>query len=300
MKQVSHTTKTFWQRVVTYAWMAFGAFLVAVALKTFLAPSRLIDGGIVGISMILSSVLGQKFLPYFLIVLNLPFVILAWKQVGKRFVIHMICAVILLAIFSFLLEWAPVFEGDVLEVIVFGGLTLGIGAGLVIRMGGALDGTEILAIIISKARGYTVGQIVFFINIFIFAISGIVEGDWHPALRSFMTYIIAYKIMDTVIVGLDETKSVTIISSIPRKLTDLLVHELGLGVTTMYGRGGFSGKEQEVLYVIVERLQLADLKSLVQKEDPKAFLAIENLHEVIGGQGDGRVTRKGKRKKRLF
>ena len=292
------TQRTIWGTILIYFWTAVGACLVALALKVFLIPSRLIDGGVVGVSMILSALTSEKLLSIYLVVLNIPFVVLAWKQVGKRFVIHMTTAVALLALFSFLMSYAPPFEGDVLEVIVFGGLTLGIGGGLVIRMGGALDGTEIMAIILSKRRGYTVGQVVFFFNIFIFAIAGFVEQDWHSALRSFMTYIVAYKIMDAVIVGLEETKSVMIISAMPRKLTEMLTKKLQLGVTVMYGRGGFSGIDQEILYVIVERLQLAELKQMVNREDPEAFIAVENLHEVFGGKAADAPTRKGGRRRK--
>jgi uncharacterized membrane-anchored protein YitT (DUF2179 family) len=292
------TVKTPLQYVVTYFWLTLGSFLVAVALSNFLAPHKLIDGGLVGVSMIFAKIFGHHTLPYFLIAFNLPFVIFAFKNLGRTFVFNMFLAVVLLAVFTFFMEHLPAFEGDVLEVIVFGGLTLGIGAGLVIRMGGALDGTEIVAIIINRRKGFTVGQVVFFFNIFVFATAGIVEGDWHPALRSFMTYVIAYKIIDTVIVGLDETKSVMIISSMPRQIGDLLMHKLGLGVTFMYGRGGYTGDEREIVYVIVERLQLATLKELVQQEDPDAFLAVENLHEVISGKGGSHATRKIPRSRR--
>lgn len=283
--------------MVAYLWMMLGTGLVATALEVFLIPSRLIDGGIIGLSMLLSYVLGQSLLPYLLLILSVPFVIVAYKQIGKRFVIQMVSALIMLSIWIFILHYAPAFEGDVLEVIVFGGLMLGIGGGLIIRVGGALDGTEIMAILLAKRRGYTVGQVVFFFNIFIFALSGFIYQDWHPALRSFMTYIIAYKMMDAVIVGLDETKAAWIISSKTDKLAQLLVHNLGLGVTIMQGRGGYSGTSQEMLYVVVERLQLAELKQLVTREDPGAFVAIENLHEVIGGQKDGQRRRRLEQRK---
>jgi uncharacterized membrane-anchored protein YitT (DUF2179 family) len=289
----THKHRTPLQLISAFLGMALGTLLVAISLKCFLAPHQLIDGGIVGVSMICASLLGQKFFPYVLVLLNLPFVFLAFKQVGRSFVVQMAIAVALLAGFSCALDfWAPSFEGDVLEVIVFGGITLGIGCGLTIRAGGAVDGTEILAIILSQKRGYTVGQVIFFFNIFIFGLSGFVEGSWHPALRSFMTYIVAYKIMDTVIVGLDETKSVMIISSRPKAIADLLISRLGLGVTIMYGRGGYTGEEKEILYAIVERLQLAQLKAVVHLEDPSAFIAIDDLHEVIGGKGGSHSLRK--------
>jgi uncharacterized membrane-anchored protein YitT (DUF2179 family) len=291
--------KSIFHWLSTFFWMAIGSLIYAVAIKILLPPFQLIDGGIVGISMICAYIFGSKTLSFFLVVLNLPFIVLAYRQIGRTFVLLMVLALAMLSFFCWLLGNAPPFEGDVLEVIVFGGLFLGIGVGLVIRMGGAFDGTEILAILVNRKYGFTVGQVVFFFNIFIFAAAGIVYQDWHSALRSFMTYIVAYKIMDAVIVGLEEMKSVTIISEEPRRLADLLIHELGLGVTIMYGRGGYSGAEQEIIYVIAERLQLAELKNLVHREDPNAFLAIENLHEVVSGRQGVHATRKSKKRQEL-
>ncbi len=167
------------------------------------------------------------------------------------------------------------------------------GLGLIIREGGCLDGTEILGIIINRRMGFTVGQVVLVCNIFVFGAAGLVFQDWHPPLMSLITYIVVIKIMDTVIVGLDETKSVLIISSKSKAIADAIIHELGLGLTIMYGRGGFSGDEREILYVIAERLQLAELKDLILREDPSAFIAIENLHEVANGKPapQGKMTR---------
>ena len=124
------------------------------------------------------------------------------------------------------------------------------------------------------------------------AVAGLVFQDWHPPLLSLITYIVVIKIMDSVIVGLDETKSVLIISSKSKEIADAIIHELGLGLTVMYGRGGFSGDEREILYVIAERLQLAELKELIHREDPSAFIAIENLHEVANGQQGYNVDKK--------
>ena len=148
-------------------------------------------------------------------------------------------------------------------------------------MGGSLDGTEILAIIINRRRGHTVGRVVLFFNIFIFIAAALVFRDWHIAFQSLLVYFVAMKIMDAVIVGLEETKSVTIISSNPKRIIDVVVNELGLGLTVIYGRGGYSGEKREIIYIIVERLQLASLKEVVHREDPQAYIAIENLHEVV-------------------
>jgi len=284
------------QLLLSYFWIAVGAFLAAVAIKVFLFPNNLIDGGIIGISMILTRLSPKALFPVYFIVLTLPFIYLSYKFIRRTFFIQMIVAVILFSISLFILNrFSSPFESDPLEVIVIGGAILGIGAGLIIRNGGCLDGTEIMAIIINRKKGFTVGQVVLFINIFIFAAYGFIFEDWHIALRSLLTYVVAFKIMDIVIVGLDELKSVMIISNKPKELTQLVMHEMGLGLTVMYGRGGYTGDAREILFVIVERLDLADLKEIILREDPQAFMAVENLHEVVYGRQAKIPTKKRKR-----
>lgn len=273
-------------QVLTYFWITLGAFLAAFALEVFFIPNHLIDGGIVGIAMIFGNIFGKEVIPYLLILFNLPFLILAYRSIGKAFVIHMLVATFLFSAFLVLISKISLiqFHGESLEVVVIGGALLGIGIGLIIREGGCLDGTEILGIIINRRIGFTVGQVVLACNILVFGAAGLVFKDWHPPLMSLITYIVVIKIMDSVIVGFDETKSVLIISSKSKAIADAIVHELGLGLTIMYGRGGFSGDEREILYVIAERLQLAELKELILREDSNAFIAIENLHEVAYGK----------------
>ncbi len=269
---------------MSFFWIVVGAFLAALSIRVFLLPNQLIDGGIVGIALILARLFGDYYLSYFLVLLNIPFLYLAYTSIRRTFVIHMLVAVLVFAGFLIVLEYAPSFIGDPLEIIVFGGATLGIGVGLIIRNGGCLDGTEILAILINRRKGFTVGQVVLVINVFIFTAYGWIFQDWHIALRSLMTYIVAFKMIDLVIVGLDELKSVLIISSKPKELAEVITKELGLGLTIMHGRGGFSGAAREILFIIVERLDLAELKDIVLREDPTAFMAIENLHEVVYGK----------------
>lgn len=271
-----------------------GAFLAAFALEVFFIPNRLFDGGIVGVAMIFGNIFGKQVIPFLLILFNLPFLLLAYRSIGKVFLMHMIVASLVFSASMVFIDhnMALEFHGESLEVVVIGGALLGIGLGLIIREGGCLDGTEILGIIVNRRTGFTVGQIVLVCNIFVFGAAGLVLKDWHPPLMSLITYIVVVKIMDAVIVGLDETKSVLIISSKSKAIADAIIHELGLGLTIMYGRGGFSGDEREILYVIAERLQLAELKDLILREDPCAFIAIENLHEVANGKSQqNRTTR---------
>lgn len=275
--------KKIGKNVGSLLFLAFGAFLAAFSIRLFLLPNFIIDGGTVGIALILSKLFGAHYLPYFLLILNLPFIYLAYKHIRKTFVLHMVIAIFLFAIFLMATSEINPFSGDSIEIIVIGGALLGVGVGLIIRHGGCLDGTEILAILINRKKGYTVGQVVLFMNIFIFAAYGWIFGNWHFALQSLITYIVAFKMIDLVIIGLDELKSVLIISSNPKLLAQIITDELGLGLTIMHGKGGFSGDKKELLYIIVERLDLSELKEIVLREDPAAFMVIENLHEVAYG-----------------
>lgn len=276
--------KKIMQHAVNYTGMAFGAAFAAMAIRIFLIPNELIDGGVIGISLILARLFGNSYLSIFLLLLNIPFIYLAYKFIRRSFVIHMFVAIVLFAIFLSLLEGIPSFNADPLEAIVIGGAMLGAGAGLIIRNGGCTDGTEILAILVNRKKGFTVGQVIFVINIFIFGAYGWIFDDWHIALRSLMTYIVAFKMMDIVIAGLEELKSVLIMCSKPDKLSKIITHELGLGLTFIKGKGGYSGEDRDILFIIVERLDLAELKEIVLREDPSAFIAIENLHEVAYGR----------------
>ena len=276
-------TRQFMHQANSYFWIILGAFLFSLSLQVFLVPNQLIDGGIVGVALILARLYESTYFSYFLILLNIPFVYLAYRFIRKSFVIHMLIAIGFLALWSRLLHDLPAFTGDSLEIIIFGGAILGVGAGLIIRYGACLDGTEILAILINQKKGFTVGQVVLVFNIFIFGAYGWIFQDWHIALQSLMTCVVAMKMIDLVIVGLDEVKSALIISSHPKQLSQAIMSELGLGLTIIHGKGGFSGEPRELLFVVLERLDLSDLKEIVLREDPSAFIAIENLHEVVQG-----------------
>lgn len=294
-KSLSTYTKNF-------SLIIIGSFLAALAIRVFLFPNDLIDGGIVGISLILARLLGDQYLSYFLIILNIPFVYLAFRAIRKSFVFSMLFAILFFALFLSVLRPLAPFFGDTLEVIFFGGVCLGIGAGLIIKGGGCTDGTEIVGLILNRKMGFTVGQVVLFINIFIFIAYGTIFNDWHIALKSLLTYIVAFKMIDIVLAGLEEIKSVLIVTSDPKRIKEIIMHQLGLGLTVLPGFGGFSGKETDILMVIVERLDLPDLKALVLREDPTAFMIVQNLQEVAYGKEIAKVSKKRNKaaKKKLF
>lgn len=287
--------------IQTYIGFVIGAFLMAVSIEFFLYPNKLIDGGVIGISLICARLTSDAFLPYYLVFFNLPFIYLAYKYIRKSFLIQMSIAVILFAVFLSILQFFPhYFIADSLEAIVIGGAILGAGAGLIIRYGGCTDGTEILGIIVNRKTGYTIGQTVLAVNSLVFIAYGIIFLDWHLALKSLMMYIVAFKMIDIVIAGLEELKSVMILTEKPEEVRKIIMSELELGLTIIKGRGGYSLEDKDILFIIVERLDLANLKELVMKEDPLAFLAIENIHEVAYGRQRNQITPKKKQRRRTL
>lgn len=279
LRSVLHSINTFF-------WLILGACIAAFSIKVFFIPNNLIDGGTVGIAMIIGRLIGVTWIPLLTCLFALPFLLYALRHIGKLFVLHVAVS---LASFALALTLIPhfvktPFYGESLEVVVIGGGILGLGIGIIIRRGGCLDGTEILGIICNRKFGFTVGQVVLLCNIAIFTSAGLVFNDWHPPLMSLICYIVVAKTMDVVLVGLDETKSVLVVSTKHREIEAAVLHLLGIGLTVMYGRGGFSGESKEILYIIVERLRLAELKDVVYSIDPKAFIAVETLHEVSTGR----------------
>nr|WP_054950842.1 YitT family protein [Numidum massiliense] len=262
--------------------IVFGAMLMAVALEIFLVPNRVIDGGITGIAIILSHILQIK-LGLLLFVLNFPFFFLGYKQIGKTFTISAVFGVVIMSIGTVQLHDIKPLTDDPLLAAVFGGITLGIGVGLVIKNGGSLDGTEIMAILFNKKLPFSVGEVIMFFNIFILGSAGFVFG-WNHAMYSLIAYFIAYKMMDIVIEGFDSTKSVWIISDRHQEIGEALLHRLGRGVTYLNGEGGYTGDEKKMIFCVVTRLEEAKLKAIVDEFDSQAFLAIGDIHDVKGGQ----------------
>jgi uncharacterized membrane-anchored protein YitT (DUF2179 family) len=262
--------------------ITIGAILMATGLEIFLVPNHVIDGGITGISIMLAHLTGWK-LGLFLFILNLPFVYLGYKQMGKTFAFSTVYGIIVLSIFTSFFHPIPPFTEDILLATLFGGMILGIGVGLVIRNGGALDGTEILALVISKKVPFSVGQIIMFMNIFILGAAGFVF-TWDRAMYSLLAYVIASKAIDTVVQGLEETKSVWIISDNADEIGNAVNDRLGRGVTYLNGEGAYTGDNKKVIFSIISRLEESKLTTIVEDIDPTAFLAIADIAEVRGGR----------------
>ncbi|CAM4409277.1 MULTISPECIES: YitT family protein [Saccharibacillus] len=278
----AHGKKTVRQIIIRTIFIILGAILVAVALELFLVPNKITDGGITGISVMASFLTGWK-LGIFLFVLNLPFLIIGYKQIGKTFALSTLLGITVLSIGTVLLHPVQAFVTDTLLAFVFGGIFLGVGTGIVIRNGGSLDGTEIIAILVSRKTPFSVGEIVMFVNLFILSGAGFVFG-WDRALFSILAYYIAYKMIDMTIEGMNESKSVWIISDQIDDIGNAILDRLGRGVTYLAGEGGFTGDPKKVIFCVITRLEEAKLKEIVNQFDDNAFLAIGNIHDVKGGR----------------
>ena len=268
-----------------YFFLTLGALIYAFAIEGFLIPSEIIDGGITGISMILNTLLGHP-LGIFIVGINLPFIILALQKFGKKFVFATFYSILVFALGVTI--FGKCFHGgciipnlELFLVAVFGGLILGAGVGLIIRNGASVDGTEILAIYATKKIPFSVGEIIMFINFFIFTVAGFVY-DWQHALYSIVTYFVAYKTMDIVIEGLNESKSVFIITDYSTEIGKDIMQNMDVSVTYIDAEGGYSGIKKRIVYCVISRLQVQKLKEIAKNIDPRAFIAIENVYEVDG------------------
>ncbi|MDN7243848.1 YitT family protein [Planococcus sp. N028] len=277
-----HKKETSLHFFMRFTFILIGAAMAAVALELFLVPNSIIDGGIIGVSLILGYLTNLPF-GLLLVAINLPFLFFGYKYIGKNFCVSSIFAIVALALFQVPLHPIPGIIDDPLLATVFGGLLLGAGVGIVIRNGGSLDGSEILGILLTKKLPFSVGEFVMFFNVFIFVWAGFVLG-WEQAMYSILTYYIASKTIDAVIQGLEETKAVIIISDEYEELSEAINARLGRGVTKLHGTGGYNNTAKDVIYVVVTRLEITKLKDIVNSIDGSAFLTIMNTQEVHGGK----------------
>ena len=273
------SNKKLLDNFLSFLLITLGATLAALALEIFLVPNNIIDGGIIGISIMISYITKVK-LSILTFVLNIPFLILGYKQLGKSFLIKAAYAML---VFSILLEQfkpVPELTNDILLATVFGGLLLGIGVGFVIKFGACLDGTEVVAILINKKTSFSVGQVVMFLNFFIYSTSGLLFG-WDRALYSILTYFITFKIIDMVSEGFEQAKAAMIITNHGEEIANSIYKHLGRTVTMLEGEGLISGKKV-VLYAVVTRIEIPELKRIVAADDYSAFVTITDVNEIVG------------------
>lgn len=271
----------FFRVIKRLFFLTLGAVIAAFALEGFLVPNNIIDGGVIGLSMIASYITKYN-LGLLIFLFNLPFICLAFTKMGKQFVLQTFYANIILSLAVNMFH-AHFVTTDLLLATVFGGLILGTGVGIVLKSEGSLDGTEIMSLFLSKKFGFSVGEIIMSINLLVYMLCGFVF-TWERAMYSILTYIIASKMIDIVLDGLNSSKSVQVISDKTFEIGRELVENLDISVTYMRGKGGYSGLDKDIIYCVVSRLELSKMKEVIKSIDPNAFMAIIDVHEAYGAR----------------
>lgn len=265
--------------ILNFLGMTIGCILAAFALEEFLIPNSILDGGVAGISIIIHK-LSKINLGLLVFFINIPFIYIGYKNLGKTFLFKAAYSIVLFSILLEMFATSPALTGDPLLGMVYGGALLGIGVGMVIRSGGCVDGTESVAIVISKNTSFSVGQIVLLFNMIIFATAGFIFGI-DRALYSLLTYVITFKVIDFVSEGLTQAKEIMIISDNSEKLSSIIYEKLGRTCTIIKGSGLISGKK-DIIYVVLTRLELPELRRIINDEDKSAFVTVSDISEIIG------------------
>ena len=265
----------------------------SIGVTLFLKPAQLIDSGVSGLSMLLShnKVLGEWLtLSFFLVVINIPLFLYGIKRQGWVFTVYAIFTVCIYSISAlFITEVfkidvsvkSPIAGTDILLCAIFGGLISGIGSGLAIRFGGAMDGIEVLAVVFSKGIGLSVGTFVMIFNVILYVTSGFVLGDWIFPLYSIISYIVGSKAVDFIVEGLDRSKSAMIVTNKEEEVCEVLSKTFACGITIMNAKGYYSKAEKSVVYIVVNHFQIAKLKEIVRVIDPYAYVSISEIADVV-------------------
>lgn len=259
--------------------LTVGTIIAAFALECFLIPNTILDGGITGVSIILYKLFKIP-LGLLVVVLNIPFVFIGYKNLGKRFLFRTAYSMLCFALFLSFFEMFDPFTEEILLATVFGGAILGMGVGIVIHFGGCVDGTESVAIVVSKKTSLSVGQVVLVFNLIIYTIAGFIFG-FDRAMYSLLTYFITFKVIDFVSEGLEQAKAAMIITEKGTSLSSEIYKRLGRTTTTIKGKGLISG-EKEVLYCVLTRIEIYELKRIVEEMDESAFVTISDVSDIIG------------------
>ena len=263
---------------------AVGILSAAFGLKGFLLPNDFIDGGATGIALLLTTIFEIP-LPLLIILVNIPFILMGSKVIGKQFAIRTSLAIITLALVLVFVEF-PLITNDKLLVAIFGGFFLGAGIGLNVRGQAVIDGTEVMAILFSRKLKTTIGDIILVTNIIIFGVCAYVLSI-ETALYSMVTYMVASRSLDYITVGIDEYLGVTIISDKCMIIKDMITDTLGRGVTIYRGKGGYGKRghieDKDILYSVITRFEVSKISQEIENIDPNAFVVMSPVKDAIGG-----------------
>jgi uncharacterized membrane-anchored protein YitT (DUF2179 family) len=279
-------SKTFnGNNVLSFIYIVAGVLSAGFGLKGFLLPNRFLDGGVTGISLIVKEITFLP-LPLLIVVFNIPFIVMGYRQVSKSFAVKTFIAISFLALCLLIIPF-PIITNDKLLIAVFGGIFLGLGIGLNIRGGAVLDGTEVMAVYISKKSSLTVGEVILVFNLLIFSVAGLLFGI-EVALYAILTYISASKSVDFIVEGIEQYIQITIISEYSEKIRIMVIEKIGRGVTVYkgskgYGTTGERCNEFDILYIVVTRLEIQKILNEVNKIDDKAFIVQSSVTDTKGG-----------------
>ena len=276
----SREKKRIKDEILSMLMIIVGAVVAAFSLEEFLAPNHIFDGGVTGVSMILANFIHMN-LGTLVVILNIPFIVIGIIKLGKRFIVKVIVAIVIFSVMTGVFSRMENATYDVILATTFGGVLLGAGVGLVLRGGGCLDGTEIVAILISKKFQISTGRIILLINVIIYAVAGIVFG-LDRGMYSLLMYFITSKVIDMVEIGWDNTKSVMIITDDGRKLAQEIYTHLGRTVTFIKGEGLVSNDEKQILYCVITRAEMFELKRIISSVECSSFTTISEVSEIVG------------------
>ena len=270
---------SIFKEFMSYVIITIGVIISSYALETILIPNTILDGGVTGIGIIIAKLTPLN-LSQLVFVLNIPFIYVGYRHLGKRFLFKTIYSMAVFTFFLYLFSGLEPLTDEILLATVFGGFLLGLGCGIVIKMGSCLDGTESVSMVISKKFPISIGQIILIFNITIFGVAGFIFGI-DRALYSLLTYFITYKVIDFVSEGLEQGKAAMIITDRSIDISKEIYKRLGRTTTTIKGDGLISGKK-EVLYCVLTRLEVAELRKIAEEIDESVFITITDVSEIIG------------------
>lgn len=280
--KTGHQSATVWNKLVRGLAVIVGAFITAYGLETVLIPNNVSDGGVTGLSIVGMELMGLP-LGVLIAVLNIPFVFLGYKQIGKSFAINSVLGIASLAVGTILMHhMKPIIEGDTLLITVVGGIIIGFGMGLALRNGGALDGIDMLAVLLSRKLPFGTSDLILFLNTFVFIVVSTVFG-LQGAILSGIAYFIASKVIHIVEEGLSGAKTFKIITRYPEAMVETIRDRLGRGATYNLVEGGYSNEQFREITCVINRLEESKMKEIIREIDPSAFVMVYDVAEVKGG-----------------
>ncbi|MBE6837941.1 MAG: YitT family protein [Ruminococcus sp.] len=276
-------------KIKNFLLLTLAGIINAFGVTVFIAPVKLYDSGVSGTSILLSQVTPLS-LSVFLLILNIPLFLYGLKRQGVAFTVYAIYSVAIYSLGAWLINdvlpidvsvASPLAGSDLLLCALFGGIISGVGSGMAIRFGGAMDGIEVLAVIFAKKLGITVGTFVMIYNVALYIVCGFVINSWILPLYSIVTYAAALKTVDFIVEGFDRAKAAMIVTERPEEVCSAISEEFECGMTTMNGHGFYSSKPKKVVYVVINRYQVIKLRDLVHEKDPSAYISITEVADVF-------------------